>query len=67
MDSRQFSDVLRGAISGDPDSVEAILARYMPLISKQSVLDGVIDEDLRQYILMRIIKQLPNFDPNNAK
>ena len=67
MESRLFSSVLRDAVSGDPDSVEALLSRYMPLISRQSVLDGVIDEDLRQYILMRIIQQLPNFDPDNAK
>ena len=67
MDSKPFSEVLRSAIAGEHDAVEAILSRYMPLISKHSVLDGVIDEDLRQYILMRIIQQLPNFDPDNAK
>ena len=67
MESRPFSSVLRGAVSGNPDSVEAILSRYMPLINKHSVLDGVFDEDLRQYIFMRIIQQLPNFDPDKAK
>ena len=61
MESKPFSEVLRSAAAGDHDAVEAVLSRYMPLISKQSVLDGAIDEDLRQYIMMRVIQQLPNF------
>jgi hypothetical protein len=64
MESRLFSEVLRDAISGDPDSVEAILAKYMPLINRQSVIDGKLNEDLRQYIIMRIIMQIPKFNPN---
>jgi len=67
MEIRRFSEVLYAAIAGEHESVEAILSRYMPLISKESVIDGDIDEDLIQYILMCIIKQLPNFDPDNAK
>ena len=67
MESRRFSETLRTAMYGEHDAVEAILSRYMPLISKESVLDGAIDEDLRQYILMRVIKQLPNFDYDNVR
>ena len=67
MGSKPFSEVLRSAIAGEHDAVEAVLSRYMPLISRQSVLDGAIDEDLRQYILMRVIQQLPGFDPGNAE
>ena len=63
---RRFSDVLRAAIASEHEAVEAILSRYMPLISANSVHDGSIDEDLRQYIMMRIIEQLHNFDPDAA-
>jgi len=66
MKSRRFSEVLRAAIGGEHDAIEAILSRYMPLISKQSVLGGAVDEDLRQYILMGIIKKLSTFDPGKA-
>jgi hypothetical protein len=61
MDSRLFSEVLASAIAGDNDAVEALLLRYMPLINRQSVIDGVLDEDLRQYILMRVTEQIERF------
>lgn len=67
MESRLFSDVLRAAVSGDPDSVEAIVASYMPLISSWSVNGEVFDEDMRQYILLRVITQIPRYDPERAK
>jgi hypothetical protein len=67
LEFRQFSEVLRAAANGDPGSVEAILARYMPLIDRQSVLDGNIDEDLRQYIIMRVIIQLRKFNTDALK
>jgi hypothetical protein len=67
MESRYFSEVLRAAVAGDPDAVEAILSRYTPLINRQSVVAGKYDEDLAQYIAMRVVEQLPNFDPNKLK
>ena len=62
MESRHFSEVLREAIAGIPDAVEAILSRFMPLIRKHSKMNGKFDEDMRQYIIMRIIIQIPRFD-----
>jgi DNA-directed RNA polymerase specialized sigma subunit len=67
VESRKFSDVLRAAVAGDPDAVEAILTKYMPLIRKQSVINGKPDEDLRQYILMRIVMLIPRFDPDKTR
>ena len=67
MESRLFSKVLRDAVSGDPESVEAILARYMPLFNSQSANGSGIDEDLRQYIIMRVVMQIPKFDPDTVK
>jgi hypothetical protein len=67
MESRRFSDVLRAAVAGDPFAVEAILDRYMPLINSRSVIDGALDEDMRQYILMRVIMLIPKFDPDWVK
>ena len=61
MKSRKFSEVLREAIAGNPDAVEAIILRYMPLIDSRSQINGELDEDLRQYILMRIVMQIPSF------
>jgi len=67
MESRPFSKVLRDARSGDSDAVEAILARYLPLINRRSVIADKFDEDLRQYIIMRAIMEIPKFDPDKGK
>lgn len=67
MENRLFSEVLCAAIAGDPASVESILVRYMPLINKYSTIYGKFDEDMRQYIIMRIIMQIPKFNPKNFK
>ena len=40
---------------------DEILEMYMPLINKHSYIDGAIDEDLRQIILMKIIKNIGKF------
>jgi hypothetical protein len=61
MEIKRFSEVLISAIVGDSEAVEAILARYMPLINKHSSIDGRFDEDMRQYIIMRVILQISNF------
>lgn len=67
MESRLFSNVLRAAVVGDREAVEAILARYMPLFNKHSMVDGKLDEDKRQYIIMRVIMALQKFDPDKYK
>jgi hypothetical protein len=39
----------------------------MPLFNKQSFVGGKFDEDLQQYIIMRVIMQIPEFDPDKKK
>ena len=67
VDNKKFSDVLGMAIDGDSDATVALISRYMPLINKRSMIKDVYDEDLRQYIIMRVIEQIPRFDPDNVK
>ena len=66
MESRKFSDVLRGAIAGEHDAVMAIIYRYLPLINRHCMADGILDEDLRQYIMMDIVRKLRKFDPDRG-
>jgi len=66
VESKRFSDILRGAVAGKQDDVIAIIARYLPLINRHSMVDGALDEDLRQYIIMRIIQKLRKFDPDKT-
>ena len=59
--SRPFSDILRLAQSGDRQAQNEILLQYMDLINRNCFIDGAFDEDCRQYIMLRIVKQLPRF------
>jgi DNA-directed RNA polymerase specialized sigma subunit len=64
VESRPFSEVLRAALAGDSEASEAIFAKFMPLINSRSIMGRKLDEDMRQYILMRIIMLLHKFDPD---
>ena len=58
---KQFSPLLLRAIAGSHDAIEEILEIYAPLIDHHSRIDGRIDEDCRQYILMRIAINISKF------
>ncbi len=61
MKAQEFKTVLLRAIFGSHNDVEIILKMYAPLIDRSSYLNGTLDEDLRQYILMHIIKNISKF------
>lgn len=56
-----FADLLTRAIAGDHDAIEDVLELYAPLINHHSRIYGYIDEDCRQYIIMRIAINIPKF------
>jgi len=61
MAPNEFKDILRNAVAGNNDDIEKLLQMYAPLINSSSFIRGKFDEDLRQYILMRIIKNISKF------
>ena len=61
MKDNVFEKLLRKAINGDTDAMSEIIKMYMPLINKHSVQNRVIDEDLRQYIIIHIVKSIPKY------
>jgi hypothetical protein len=63
MENSEFSGIIRKALVGDRDALARVIERYMPLINNRSVIDGKIDEDLRQCIILRVIEKLPGFNP----
>lgn len=65
MTSYEFSDLLRLAIAGNSTAKEKIINMYMPLIIKQSTINGKIDEDLEQYIMLKIISNISKFNIEN--
>lgn len=59
--TRSFRSILEGAVAGDHDDLETILKMYEPMIRKYSTWNGRVDEDLRQYIMMRIALNISKF------
>ena len=52
MKDKEFRAALTAAVAGDHDDLELILRLYAPLIDRYSIVDGRLDEDLRQYIMI---------------
>lgn len=61
MTSADFRLTLERAMSGDQDALEELLLLYKPLIDKHSRIQGVIDEDLRQHLLLYILLHIHEF------
>ena len=56
-----FGEIICAAQSGDADMLSVLIELYMPLINKYSKLDGKINEDLKQVIILKIITNLNKF------
>lgn len=63
MKAEEFRMVLYDAIGGSHEALEQLLAQYEPLINKHSMVNGALDEDLRQYILIHIALNISKFEP----
>lgn len=63
MTNEQFRELLIKAQVGDNEAMTDILEMYMPLINKHSYVNGRLDEDLRQNILLEIVKSIKNIAP----
>lgn len=61
MTSKEFEMTLKQAINGDHESIMRIIDLYEPLINNNSIINGKFDEDLKQFILLRIIKKISKF------
>lgn len=61
MIKKTFREILLGAVAGNHTDLEEIIRLYEPLIYGNSFIDGKYDEDLRQYILIRIALNISKF------
>lgn len=43
-----FKELLMQAKAGSPAAINSLLQMYRPLLLKESIVDGVLDEDLYQ-------------------
>ena len=61
MTNDDFQNILSLAIEGDENALADLIELYMPLINRYSFVNGTLDEDLRQCILLQITKSISNF------
>ncbi len=61
MTNQEFKYILEKAIAGDNKSIETILLLYMPLVDRHCYVNGQLDEDMKQYILIHIVKTISKF------
>lgn len=63
LSAEKFRKALEGAIAGQKNDLETIIDLYLPLINCFSMINGVIDEDLRQELMIHVVLNLSKFIP----
>lgn len=58
-----FKELLIQARAGDKSAVENLLIMYQPLLLKESIVDGVLDEDLYQELCITFLQCIRKFSP----
>ena len=56
-----FKELLIRAQAGDPLAQEKILALYRPLLMKESVINGIFDEDVYQELCITLLTCIKRF------
>lgn len=58
-----FKELLIRARAGEQSAVENLLIMYQPLLLKESIVDGVLDEDLYQELCITFLQCIRKFSP----
>ena len=58
---KNFKELILKAQRGDHNAQEELLKMYRPLLIKESVIDGVYDEDLYQELCYRFLVCIERF------
>ena len=61
MTEKDFKKLIEDAKNGKIMAVEELLEMYEPLINKYSYINGRLDDDLKQFLMLHILKRLPKF------
>lgn len=56
-----FKQLMERAKDGDPAAVTELLQMYRPLLLKESIVDGVLDEDLYQELCLTLLRCIEKF------
>lgn len=56
-----FKELMLRAKESERAAVSEILAMYRPLLLKESIIDGIYDEDLYQELCLTLLKCIQKF------
>ena len=59
----RFKELLLQAKAGDEKAFGELLIMYRPLLLKESIVDGIFDEDLYQELCIVFMRCIDRFDP----
>ena len=57
-----FQELIIRAKRGENSAIEELLQMYRPLLTKESIIEGVFDEDLYQELCYRFIQCIDKFE-----
>ena len=57
-----FQELIIRAKRGENSALEELLEMYRPLLTKESIVEGVLDEDLYQELCYRFIQCIDKFE-----
>lgn len=58
-----FKELLLQAKFGDRTATTELLMLYQPFLLKESIIDGILDEDLYQELCIVFMRCIDRFDP----
>lgn len=61
MDDKEFDGILKKAISGDIEATYRIIKEYEGVIVKNSIINGVFDEECKATIEEKIVENIKKF------
>ena len=57
-----FQELIIRAKRGENSAIEELLEMYRPLLTKESIVEGVFDEDLYKELCYRFIQYIDKFE-----
>lgn len=61
LNDKKFNEILKKAVSGDMDATYKIIKEYEGFIIKNSIINGIFDEECKAVIEEKLIENIKKF------
>lgn len=61
----RFKNIVQSAVVRNKNSLAIIIELYAPIIKAESTIDGKLNEDLAQQMVLNILSEFPKFRGGN--